>query len=62
MEAIHRGSGLAERARHVMSHETGKIKILAVDDFYIYLRHHRAKDPALRFAPDSVYETEAGPE
>ena len=47
-EAMRRGSGLARRARFVMSHETGKIEILAVDDQYIYLRYHRAKDPALR--------------
>lgn len=47
-EAIHRGSGLARRARYVMSHETGKIEILAVDEQHIYLRYHRAKDPTLR--------------
>lgn len=47
-EALRRGSGLARRARYVMSHETGKLEILAVDDQYIYLRYHRAKDPALR--------------
>ena len=47
-EAIHRGSGLARRARYVMSHETGKVEIMAVDEQYIYLRYHRAKDPALR--------------
>ena len=47
-EALRRGSGLARRARFVMSHETGKIEILAVDANYVYLRYHRAKDPALR--------------
>lgn len=47
-EALRQGSGLARRARFVMSHETGKIEILAVDQGYIYLRYHRAKDPALR--------------
>ena len=47
-EAIRHGSGLARRARFVMSHETGKIEILAVDDKSIYLRYHRAKDPVLR--------------
>ncbi|MGB2987796.1 MAG: radical SAM protein [Phycisphaerae bacterium] len=47
-EALRRGSGLARRARFVMSHETGKIEILAVDDNYIYFRYHRAKDPAMR--------------
>lgn len=44
-EAICIGSGLARRVRYVMSHETGKIEILAVDDRHIYLRYHRAKDP-----------------
>jgi len=42
-EALRRGSGLARRARFVMSHETGKIEILAVDDRHIYLRYHRAR-------------------
>jgi hypothetical protein len=31
-----------------MSHETGKIEILAVDDKHIYLRYQRAKDASLR--------------
>ncbi len=47
-EALRQGSGLARRARFAMSHETGKIEILAVDDKHIYLRYHRAKDPLLR--------------
>jgi len=47
-EAIRYGSGLARRARFVMSHETGKIEILAVDEKHIYLRYHRAKDECLR--------------
>jgi KamA family protein len=47
-EAMRRGSGLARRARFVMSHETGKIEILAVDDRHIYLRYHRARDPENR--------------
>jgi len=47
-EAICLGSGLARRARFVMSHETGKIEVLAVDEKRIYLRYHRAKDPAQR--------------
>ena len=46
--AIRKGSGLARRAKFVMSHETGKIEILAVDESYIYLRYHRAKTPANR--------------
>jgi KamA family protein len=47
-EALRYGSGLARRARFVMSHATGKIEILAVDDRHIYLRYQRAKDPTLR--------------
>jgi KamA family protein len=39
-------SGLAKRARFAMSHETGKIEIVGVDDHHIYLRYHRAKKPA----------------
>lgn len=47
-QALQQGSGLARRARFVMSHETGKTEVLAVDDRHIYLRYHRAKDAALR--------------
>ena len=46
--ALRKGSGLARRAKFVMSHETGKIEILAVDKSCIYLRYHRAKNPANR--------------
>jgi lysine 2,3-aminomutase len=42
-ETLRRGSGLARRARFVMSHATGKIEILGIDDDHIYLRYHRAK-------------------
>jgi len=44
-EAIQRVSGLAARARFCMSHESGKIQILHVDNRYIYMKYHRAKDP-----------------
>jgi len=47
-EALRYGSGVARRARFVMSHETGKIEILAVDEKHIYLRYQRAKDASLR--------------
>ncbi len=47
-KVIQRGSGLACRARFVMSHETGKIEILAIDNRYMYMRYHRAHDPELR--------------
>ena len=36
-------SGLAQRTRFVMSHATGKIEVLEVDQKHIYLRYHRAK-------------------
>jgi KamA family protein len=41
-------SGLAKRARYVMSHESGKIEVLAVTDDRILMRYHRAKNPADR--------------
>ncbi|MDP6466372.1 MAG: hypothetical protein QF918_01440 [Pirellulaceae bacterium] len=45
-KAIRQGSGLARRARFCLSHETGKVEVLAIDDRRIYLRYHQAKDPA----------------
>ena len=47
-DANRAGSGLARRPRYVMSHESGKIEILAVDKDRIYLRYHRAKRDADR--------------
>lgn len=47
-EALRAGSGLALRARFVMSHATGKIEITGVDRRHIYLRYHRARDPENR--------------
>jgi KamA family protein len=47
-EALRYGSGLARRARYVMSHATGKVEILGVGDQHIYARYHRAKDAANR--------------
>ena len=44
-QALTYGSGLARRARFVMSHATGKIEVLAVDQTSIYLRYHQAKNP-----------------
>ena len=35
-------SGLAKRARFAMSHRTGKIEILGVDERHLFLRYHRA--------------------
>lgn len=44
-KALKVNSGLARRARYVMSHEQGKIEIQLVDPEFIYLRFHEAKDP-----------------
>jgi KamA family protein len=38
-------SGLAKRARLVMSHSTGKIEIVGQTDSQVYMRYHRAADP-----------------
>ncbi len=38
-------SGLAKRARFVMSHATGKIEIVGITDGHVYFRYHRAADP-----------------
>jgi KamA family protein len=37
-------SGLAERARLVMSHATGKIEVVGMDEEHIYFKYHRAAD------------------
>ena len=37
-------SGLAKRARFVMSHATGKIEYVGLDE-KIYMKYHRAADP-----------------
>ncbi|MFZ0391437.1 MAG: KamA family radical SAM protein [Calditrichia bacterium] len=38
-------SGLAKRARFVMSHATGKVEILGMTDEHIFIRYHRAANP-----------------
>jgi lysine 2,3-aminomutase len=45
-EARKRCSGLSRRARFSMSHDSGKVEIVGVDERHIYCRYHRAKDPA----------------
>lgn len=40
-----RVSGLAGRARMVLSHELGKLEVAGVDGARLYLRFHRAKHP-----------------
>jgi KamA family protein len=38
-------SGLAKRARYVMSHDLGKIEMVGLSDRYLYFRFHRARFP-----------------
>ena len=38
-------SGLAKRARYVMSHSTGKIEIVAMSSNNIFFKYHRAANP-----------------
>lgn len=44
-QARMKGSGLAKRARFVMSHSTGKVEILGKSDELVYFRYHRAANP-----------------
>lgn len=44
-QARMRCSGLAKRARFVLSHATGKVEIMGMSDELIYFRYHRAADP-----------------
>ncbi len=41
-----RVSGLGKRARFVMSHMTGKIEVVGIDEEKIYMKYHRAADDA----------------
>ncbi|HEX8148207.1 MAG TPA: KamA family radical SAM protein [Pyrinomonadaceae bacterium] len=41
-----RCSGLAARARFVMSHSTGKIEVVGKADGRVFMRYHRSPDPA----------------
>lgn len=43
-EAKKKCSGLAKGLKFSMSHESGKIEIVGVDERHIYLKYHRAKD------------------
>ena len=44
-KALEGVSGLERRARYVMSHETGKIEVLAVTEKHIIFTYHRAANP-----------------
>jgi KamA family protein len=45
IEAWRRSSGLARRARFVMSHQTGKIEVTGLTKGHIMFRYHRAPNP-----------------
>lgn len=45
IEAWRNSSGLARRARFVMSHHTGKIELTGLTKGHIMFRYHRAPDP-----------------
>jgi hypothetical protein len=38
-------SGLAKRARLVMSHASGKVEVVGVTNHHIHMRYHRARNP-----------------
>ncbi len=38
-------SGLAKRAKFVMSHSTGKIEVVGITDKYVYMKYGQAADP-----------------
>lgn len=39
-------SGLAKRARLVMSHASGKVEMVGLTERFMYMRYHRARNPA----------------
>ncbi len=44
-EAKRNCSGLAKRIKFVMSHESGKVEVVGMDDDFMYMKYHRAKLP-----------------
>ena len=47
-EAVRTCSGLAARARYVMSHKTGKVEIVGLTDDKIVFHYHRCPDKSVR--------------
>ena len=45
-QAQTRCSGLAKRARFVMSHATGKVEVMAVSDGFVYMKYIQAASPS----------------
>ena len=44
-QARRTASGLGRRARFCMSHESGKVEVVGVDENFIFMRYHQAKNP-----------------
>ncbi|WP_245920469.1 KamA family radical SAM protein [Methanospirillum stamsii] len=44
-EAFKQCSGLAKRARFIMSHCTGKIEVVGMNDHNVFMRYHQAANP-----------------
>jgi KamA family protein len=42
------GSGLAKRARFVMSHATGKIEVIGLTKKHVYFKYHRAHEDEMK--------------
>ncbi|MBF0110668.1 MAG: KamA family radical SAM protein [Magnetococcales bacterium] len=43
-EAMGRVSGLAKRVRYVISHESGKLEVVGMNDRHVHFRYHRAAE------------------
>lgn len=43
-EAKNSCSGLAKRVRYVISHRSGKVEVLAIDEENVYMKYHQAAD------------------
>jgi len=43
-EAKRNCSGLAKRIKYVMSHASGKVEVVGMDDRHFYMKYHRAKN------------------
>ncbi|NLV26298.1 MAG: KamA family radical SAM protein [Methanomicrobiales archaeon] len=44
-DAFRQCSGLAKRARFIMSHSTGKIEVVGMNNHNVFMRYHQAADP-----------------
>ena len=53
-------SGTAKRALFIMSHARGKIEVVGLDESFVYMRYHRAADPADRDKFIIAWRNDAG--